>query len=246
MGLDMYLYKNKRIEENVRTDIEGKTFNWDDPTVERLKKQYTITVATADNTKPIPEAIKQVATEFYINNEGFIPMDIVKAYNLDITEETYNGIDIDKNENDEFVINVYSKTKVDPDVIVISNEEIKKYLTIEKHTYYIYDSEEIMYWRKANQIRQWFVDNLSEPVENCSESTVTKENLEKLISDCKEVLNNKEKAKDIIPTKGGFFFGSTEYDEYYFDDIEHTLEHIKAILVGIDWEKESLYYSEWW
>ena len=29
------------------------------------------------------------------------------------------------------------------------------------------------YWRKANQIHQWFVDNVQEGVDNCSEYYVT-------------------------------------------------------------------------
>ena len=77
-------------------------------------------------------------------------------------------------------------------------------------------------------------------------STFTKENLEKLISDCEMVLKNKDNAKEIIPTASGFFFGSTEYDEYYFSDIEYTLEKMKNLINQIDWENESLYYTEWW
>ena len=50
------------------------------------------------------------------------------------------------------------------------------------------------------------------------------------IDNVQEVLANKEKAEEILPTQEGFFFGSTEYDEYLFEDIERTIEIIDYCL----------------
>ena len=69
------------------------------------------------------------------------------------------------------------------------------------------------YWRKANHIHKWFVDNVQEGRDECQESYVSRETLEELIQLCKKVLRNK--TVDLLPTSSGFFFGSTEYDEYY-------------------------------
>lgn len=54
--------------------------------------------------------------------------------------------------------------------------------------------EEVAYWRKANQIRQWFVNHIEEFNEddNCEYFTVTKELLERLVMDCYCVLCSRE------------------------------------------------------
>lgn len=105
---------------------------------------------------------------------------------------------------------------------------------------------EVMYWRKANQIREWFAVNLEEGVENCRFSYVTKENLEDLVKDCKTVLDNHNKAHTLLPTSDGFFFGSTEYDDWYFKDLEETVKSLKSIIKETDWENEDVAYYEWW
>jgi hypothetical protein len=106
--------------------------------------------------------------------------------------------------------------------------------------------EEVMYWRKANQIREWFANNLEEGVENCRYSYVTKENLEKLVNTCRTVLNDRNKAHYLLPTKSGFFFGSTDYGEWYFRDLEKTVTELEEIVEETDWENEDVAYYEWW
>jgi hypothetical protein len=106
--------------------------------------------------------------------------------------------------------------------------------------------EEVMYWRKANQIREWFAEHLEEGVKNCRFSYVTKENLEDLIKDCKIVLCNHSLAGDILPTSSGFFFGSTDYDEWYFKDLEETIEKLEEVIEETDWDNEDVAYYEWW
>lgn len=107
--------------------------------------------------------------------------------------------------------------------------------------------EEACYWRKANQIRQWFVNNTNlKPDDNCVYIELTKEDLEKLKTDCEYVLNHKNEAKEIMPTSSGFFFGNTDYDEYYFNTLEYTKEEIEEILKFTDFNTEVIEYSEWW
>lgn len=105
-------------------------------------------------------------------------------------------------------------------------------------------STEIAYWRKANQIREWFANHLD--IDNCKETPLTKEILMKLRYDCKKVLDNHELAKKILPTSCGFFFGSTEYDDWYFEDLKETVDIIDKIMDTVDWDKEEIYYYEWW
>ena len=55
-----------------------------------------------------------------------------------------------------------------------------------------YIDEAVGYWRKANQIHKWFVDNVQEGVDDCKEYYVSVEKLKELLDICKEV---KAKAK---------------------------------------------------
>lgn len=106
--------------------------------------------------------------------------------------------------------------------------------------------EEVAYWRKANQIREWFNSHLENGVENCEYVQVSKEDLEQLLEDCKKVLENHDLAEDLLPTSSGCFFGSTAYDEWYFEDLEDTIKMLEKILKETDFENESIYYYEWW
>lgn len=135
--------------------------------------------------------------------------------------------------------------------------------------------EEVGYWRKANQIHQWFVDNVQDGEDDCKEYYVSKDQLKELLHLCKTIMNivryeegdilmstswsgdkktnhygkgkiiaNIEEIQDILPTSSGFFFGSTEYNEYYIRDIEDTIEILEPLLE----EKgdDDFYYQSSW
>lgn len=91
-------------------------------------------------------------------------------------------------------------------------------------------SFEAGYWRKANQIHKWFVDNVQNGVDECEEHEVSCEQLTELLSVCRQVMVDPKLAEQLLPAASGFFFGSTEYDEYYFEDIEHTISILEEIL----------------
>jgi hypothetical protein len=59
---------------------------------------------------------------------------------------------------------------------------------------------------------------------------------------CKEVLKHKNKAAEVLPTESGFFFGSTNYDEYYFKEVKDTLNIIEPLLAEACQTKEGEYY----
>src|SRR5437764_462698 len=48
-------------------------------------------------------------------------------------------------------------------------------------------TEEVAYWRKANHIHKWFVDNVQDGVDDCKEYYVTREQLQELLSRCEQV-----------------------------------------------------------
>ena len=101
------------------------------------------------------------------------------------------------------------------------------------------------YWRKANEIHAWFVKNIQDDVDECEPHFVPREKLQELIDLCKEVLADRSKASELLPTQSGFFFGSTEYDEYYFDSVKTTVDMLKKALKEIPdaWDFE--YQSSW-
>ena len=117
---------------------------------------------------------------------------------------------------------------------------------VRKSTGDVIDNE-VAYWRKANQIRNWIVNHTDYPEGgNCIDFLLTKDNLTALVADCKRVLLDHDLAPELLPTKSGFFFGSTDYSGYYFDDIESTVRQVEEILKTTDFETEDIYYCEWW
>lgn len=137
--------------------------------------------------------------------------------------------------------------------------------------------EEVGYWRKANAIHSWFVDNVQNGIDNCDEYEVTKEQLEALLGRCKfikeatimedgmihngsrfsngqweeiyepgKVIVNPEIAEKGLPTRGGFFFGATEYDEYYMRQIDSTIDIITRVLQETNFDTHTIKYSASW
>lgn len=102
------------------------------------------------------------------------------------------------------------------------------------------------YWRKANAIHKWFVDNVQEGSDNCAEYIVDTAQLEELLELVNEVLRNRDKADALLPTANGFFFGSLIYDEGYFDDLIQTKAIIENVLSIEDICKYDIYYSSSW
>lgn len=102
------------------------------------------------------------------------------------------------------------------------------------------------YWRKANHIHKWFVDNVQGGVDNCAEYLVSVEDLENLLALVNEVLTHTKKAKELLPTSNGFFFGSDLYDESYYEDLIHTKAIIENVLSITELRKYDIYYSSSW
>ena len=103
---------------------------------------------------------------------------------------------------------------------------------------------EVGYWRKANAIHDWFVKNVQEGKDECRPHYVDREKLIELKALCDRVLANHILAHELLPTTDGFFFGGTEYDEWYFDSLKSTVEIIDSVLMLPHiWDFE--YQSSW-
>jgi len=57
---------------------------------------------------------------------------------------------------------------------------------------YLYDKKNtsLAYWRKANAIHHWFVENIQNGIDDCKPFPVSKEKLEELLHICEKVVAN--------------------------------------------------------
>ena len=137
-----------------------------------------------------------------------------------------------------------------------------------------YIEEDVAYWRKANQVHQWFVDNVQDGRDDCGTYRVSIDQIKSLVEICekiseslknsekeeKEVVvgwyNGKEKTgkisvykdtsvvEELLPPQQGFFFGSTEIGDMYLEDIEITISQLKPL---IDKESDNnKYFSDYY
>jgi len=105
----------------------------------------------------------------------------------------------------------------------------------------------VAYWRKANAVHGWFVENVQGGVDNCEAYWVTREQLVELRDLCKAAAAQPAMAGDILPPTVGFFFGGNEIDDWYMEDLKNTIKMLDHILSVIPNESEYYFYyhSSW-
>ena len=102
------------------------------------------------------------------------------------------------------------------------------------------------YWRKANAVHNWFVQNVQGGLDECEPHYVERSQLEKLRDDCKlELLVPVgDRGAGVVEPTSGFFFGNDERDEWYYRSLEDTVKIIDTCLeMSTDWSFE--YQSSW-
>jgi len=137
-----------------------------------------------------------------------------------------------------------------------------------------YITEVVAYWRKFNALHNWIVDNCAEGRDECQEIYISQNDMENLLNALKEAKNVLDRAsmkkatiqtgwdtngdtftdidvydcedeiKEILPPASGFFFGSTQIDEYYKSEVERTIEIIDTLLRE-DTEGDFFYQASW-
>ena len=113
--------------------------------------------------------------------------------------------------------------------------------SVSRKTYF-----EVGYWRKANAIHNWFVENCGGGEDTCQQMYVSLEKLEELLDICKQVSKDHNLAPALLPTQSGFFFGSTEYDDWYFDKIEDTIKIIEPVIEFLKNITDKCKSNDWW
>lgn len=134
----------------------------------------------------------------------------------------------------------------------------KKFPGITSENVWHIETQEV-YWRKANAIHKWFVDNCQNGNDDCRKADVSTEHLERLLKTVNEVLeasevdpNDPEElildprcAKRLLPTESGFFFGDTAYSRYYLEDLSFTKRELERILSQSNEYGHFYYWSSW-
>lgn len=107
------------------------------------------------------------------------------------------------------------------------------------------------YWRKVNAVHAWFVENVQGGVDECQHAFVERDQLEELRDEAARALDaylagNTEEVAQLLPPKGGFFFGSTEIDQYYAEDLQDTVAQLTKVLGNPRLaDCDFVYHSSW-
>jgi hypothetical protein len=109
----------------------------------------------------------------------------------------------------------------------------------------------VAYWRKANAIHNWFVEHVQDGEDNCRPYDVEPEQLRELQNLCKVVLDARGDAEiaeatasSYLPPSTGFFFGSDELDDWYYNKLQYTYDKLEELL-AIPALVEFTYQSSW-
>lgn len=107
---------------------------------------------------------------------------------------------------------------------------------------------EIVRWRKKNWIHGYFeevITNGEGEIANCEYHSIDWDVVRGLIEKMKKALDQRNPSH--LEPKPGFFFGSTEVDDYYWDSLQGDLNHLEMLdtIMGSP-VKEKVHYWAWW
>jgi hypothetical protein len=108
----------------------------------------------------------------------------------------------------------------------------------------------LLYWRKVNALHKFFCDRGTLEAggkENVGRYIISRSDLIDLVFVMKRILvdNSVKLAEETLPTQSGFFFGSTEYDSIYFDDLKQAVSLISAELDAVPDHEVWFYEASW-
>lgn len=87
------------------------------------------------------------------------------------------------------------------------------------------------YFRKYNWLYGWVRRKLKLPeLKNCEHYQLTRPMIDDLIDDITKVLSDHSLAEKVLPTEDGFFFGSTAYDDWYYEDLTDAKKQLSELL----------------
>jgi hypothetical protein len=219
MGLDIYFHKLKN-NDNLPADVYSR----DDWAAIRDEedKQSSISFRKVYN-KSIKD-LQKAESENYDKVYNRVIKRFCKFSNYPQFDYEKLGVEYD------YKTRKYSYTPVSVDVFIAERGNI-----LQRHC-----SPHIAYFRKVNFVYAYFAKKLIDEV-----AWVTKRDLEDLIDRCGRVLKDHSLAETLLPTQCGFFFGSTDYDEWYFYDVNDCKKQMERILKNFK-DNELMYVAMSW
>lgn len=189
--------------------------------------------------------------------EGNLDEDFSKDYTLEDVKKEYI-----RHKEEYSKIDSYNSRQIDKSYLMrwwlednwllwdIIESDSFEYLGKEYKVKPVYlDSRDVVYWRKENAVHSYMVNNLQRGKDDCGEYILSKEFLTQFKEDLEGVLSGELDCKEVLPTKSGFFFGSIEYDEYYYKSLRYSYDEIEKLLKEYDEDIEEgyiYYYGSSW
>lgn len=116
--------------------------------------------------------------------------------------------------------------------MILEPADLETFISLKDFIVKAYYAKYDAYFRKVNFVYAFFQNKLVDEV-----AWVTKDDVEELIARCEKVLADKgnvELAEELLPTQAGFFFGSTDYDGWYYHDVKDCLKQMKKLVKVFD------------
>lgn len=106
----------------------------------------------------------------------------------------------------------------------------------------------IGYWRKANAIHGWIVKKCAYGVDECQRIYVNHIRVKELRDLVSILLINKDpvEAQAMLSPEQGFFFGSDEIDDWYWENLEKTIHILDKAIDLQENQGMSIYYQASW
>ena len=117
--------------------------------------------------------------------------------------------------------------------------------------YQVPGAHQVAYWRKANAVHRFFVDHTADGKDECNPSFVHPEVLMDLLVRCKTILDTQDPqerqsaAQRLLPVQGGFFFGSTDYNQWYYEDLQDTVKQLTTVISEMPTDADLIYQASW-
>lgn len=106
---------------------------------------------------------------------------------------------------------------------------------------------QVGYFRKFNALHSYIVREFADGEDNCKPIFLSVVEIEQMLSTLKEI--TPDNASEVLPTQTGFFFGSQEYDEWYFEDVKYAIDLLEKMLKVLEKDSKnrwSAYYEASW
>jgi len=203
MGLDVYFHKTT-VKFN-GDESNSEDFNKFTEDVDKMAKK-TAGEKLQKLMAPLREAWEKLQTNDYWRN--------------DYNERYFTFVEkarpiICRNDYD-WLIHPFTKGVLDlPEL-----EELVKEWTESHHEPYN------AYFRKVNFLFKYYEDRGK--MHDQYYAFTDADDIDDIIDRCECVLKDHNLAHTLLPTQDGFFFGSTDYNDWYFSDVKDCLKQMKA------------------